>query len=122
MFAASLVGYMSGEVAGRDVDHDDDDDDDDEKGQWNRSIASLRSELHPTSVHFEFALGGGGARLPPRSLLLCSHLDRLTVVNLLPTYVRDDQLGAVAGCCRRMERRKIASHLPSIRESKNRSQ
>ncbi len=41
MFAASLVGYMSGEVAGRDVDHDDDD----EKGQWNRSIASLRSEL-----------------------------------------------------------------------------
>ena len=29
-------------VAGRDVDHDDDDD---EKGQWNRSIASLRSEL-----------------------------------------------------------------------------
>ena len=47
MFAASLVGYMSEEVAGRDVDHDDDDDDDDdddEKGQWNRSIASLRSE------------------------------------------------------------------------------
>ena len=40
-----LVGYMSGEVAGRDVDHDDDDDDDDdEKGQWNWSIASLRSE------------------------------------------------------------------------------
>ena len=49
MIAASLVGYMSGEVAGRDVDHDDDDDDDDddEKGQWNRSIASLRSELRP---------------------------------------------------------------------------
>ena len=46
MIAASLVGYRSGEVAGRDVDHDDDDDDDDdEKGQWNRSIASLRSEL-----------------------------------------------------------------------------
>ena len=48
MIAASLVGNMSGEVAGRDVDHDDDDDDDDdddEKGQWNRSIASLRSEL-----------------------------------------------------------------------------
>ena len=44
MFAASLTGYMSGEVAGRDVDYDDDDDDD-EKGQWNRSIASLRSEL-----------------------------------------------------------------------------
>ena len=44
MFAVSLVGYISGEVAGRDVDHDDDDDDD-EKGQWNRSIASLRSEL-----------------------------------------------------------------------------
>ena len=44
MFAASLIGYISGEVAGRDVDHDDDDDDDDEKGQWNRSIASLRSE------------------------------------------------------------------------------
>ena len=44
MFAASLVGYMSGEVAERDVDHDDDDDDD-EKGQWNRRIASLRSEL-----------------------------------------------------------------------------
>ena len=31
---------MSEEVARRDVDHDDD-----EKGQWNRSIASLRSEL-----------------------------------------------------------------------------
>ena len=46
MFTARLAGYMSGEVAGRDVDHDDDDDDDDddEKGQWNRSIASLRSE------------------------------------------------------------------------------
>ncbi len=43
MFAASLIGYISGEVAERDVDHDDDDDD--EKGQWNRSIASLRSEL-----------------------------------------------------------------------------
>ena len=40
MLAASLVGYMSGEMAGRDVDHDDD-----EKGQWNRSIASLCSEL-----------------------------------------------------------------------------
>ena len=32
----SLVGYMSGEVAGRDVDHDDDDDDN-KKGQWNRN-------------------------------------------------------------------------------------
>ena len=31
---------MSEEVARRDVDHDDD-----EKGQWNRSIASLRSEI-----------------------------------------------------------------------------
>ena len=41
MITASLVGYMSGGVAGGDVDHDDDD----EKGQWNRSIASLRSEL-----------------------------------------------------------------------------
>ena len=50
MIAASLVGHMSGEVAGRDVDHDDDDDDDDdEKGQWNRSIASLRSELQVIS-------------------------------------------------------------------------
>ena len=43
MFAASLIGYISGEVAGRGVDHDDDDD---KKGQWNRSIASLRSELY----------------------------------------------------------------------------
>ena len=48
MFAASLIGYMSGEVAGRDVDHDDDDDDDDddEKGQWNRSIAPQTSYHH----------------------------------------------------------------------------
>ena len=50
MFAASLIGYMSGEVAGRDVDHDDDDDDDDEKGQWNRSIASLCSEKYAICV------------------------------------------------------------------------
>ena len=73
VFAASLVGYMSGEVAGRDVDHDNDDDDDDEKGQWNRSIASLRSELscrptlrvwnYPTMAHVWSALAGIPASL-----------------------------------------------------------
>ena len=41
--AASLVGSMSGEVAGRDDAHHDDDND--EKGQWSRSIALLCSEL-----------------------------------------------------------------------------
>ena len=60
MFAASLVGYMSGEVAGRDVDHDDDDDD--EKGQWNRSIASLRSESRGgiSGIIYAVDFGGGG--------------------------------------------------------------
>ena len=47
---------MSGEVAGRDVDHDNDDDDDDEKGQWNWSIASLRSELPPINSSTQMKL------------------------------------------------------------------
>ena len=41
---ASLEGYTSGVMAGRDGDHHDDNDDD-EKGHWNWSTASLRSEL-----------------------------------------------------------------------------